>query len=373
VVEGADQAEVQLRDGRKFIGRDIKYDAKTDLALIRLDTKEALPFLELGDSDKMEIGDRVLAVGAPFGLTGSVTAGIISAKGRSLKVNMYEDFLQTDAAINPGNSGGPLVSLEGKVIGVNSAIKSRSGGFQGVGLAIASNLVRHVTDQLLKSGVVQRGYLGVQIKDFDNPAVAARLGVKEGHGVLVTQVFPKGPASKAGLQDGDVILSLDGKTIKDGRELQLVVASLPLGKPVAVNLVRDGKPLSLEVTVEEQPQTFGTSRVPVPRMPRDELDTISLDKVGLEVADLTPGLANGLGYKEDLRGALVVNTSRLGPAAQAGLVRGMVITKVDRKGVDSAKGLREALAGVQLATGVLLQVQTPQGGTNFVLLKSGTE
>jgi len=373
VVDGADQVEVQLRDGRKFLSKDIKSDAKTDLALIRIETKEALPFLQLGDSDQMEIGDRVLAVGAPFGLTGSVTAGIISAKGRSLKVNMYEDFLQTDAAINPGNSGGPLVNMEGKVIGVNSAIKSRSGGFQGVGLAIASNLVRVVMDQLLKDGVVHRGYLGVQIKDLDNAAVAARLGAKEGQGVLITQVFPKAPASKAGLQDGDVILSLDGKAIKDGRELQLVVATLPLGKPVTVSLLRDGKPLTLQVTVEEQPQTFGTARVPVPRMPREQIDTVKLDKAGLEVADLTPELAAGLGYREGLRGAVVVNTERLSLAAQAGLVRGMVISKVDRQTVDSARALKEVLSGAKLDAGVLLQVHTPQGGTNFVLLKSGAE
>ena len=184
----------------------------------------------------MEIGDRVLAVGAPFGLTGSVTHGIISAKGRNgLSMNMYEDFLQTDAAINPGNSGGPLVNLEGKVIGINSAIKTRSGGFQGVGLAIASNLAKNVMDQLLKDGVVHRGYLGVQIKDLIDTEVAGRLGLKDGqHGVLVAQVFDKSPAGKAGVQAGDVITAIAGKPIKDGRELQRIVASLPLGKPADV-------------------------------------------------------------------------------------------------------------------------------------------
>ena len=173
VVAGADQVEITLADGRKFTSKDIKADQKSDLAIVRIESKTALPHLELGDSDQMEIGDRVLAVGAPFGLTGSVTHGIISAKGRNgLSMNMYEDFLQTDAPINPGNSGGPLVNLEGKVVGINSAIKTQSGGFQGVGLAIASNLAKNVKDQLLKDGVVRRGYLGVQIKDLIDKELA---------------------------------------------------------------------------------------------------------------------------------------------------------------------------------------------------------
>src|SRR6202022_5063759 len=159
------QLEIQLMDGRKFQSKDIHGDRKTDLAIVRIDVKGDLPYLQLGDSDGMEIGDRVLAVGAPFGLTGSVTAGIVSAKGRNLRMNMYEDFLQTDAAINPGNSGGPLVNLEGTVIGINSVIKSRTGGFQGVGLAISSHLAQNLMQQLLKDGTVHRGYLGVQIKD----------------------------------------------------------------------------------------------------------------------------------------------------------------------------------------------------------------
>ena len=173
VVAGATEAEVQLQDGRRFVARDIKGDPKTDLAIVRIDTKKPLPFLDLGDSDAMEIGDRVLAVGAPFGLRGTVTCGIISAKERNLQMNMYEDFLQTDAAVNPGNSGGPLINMEGKVIGINSAIKSQTGGFQGVSLAISSNLAANVMDQLLKNGKVNRGYLGVQAQNLDQEIVPA--------------------------------------------------------------------------------------------------------------------------------------------------------------------------------------------------------
>jgi serine protease Do len=372
VVDGADQVTVELRDGRKFVSKDIKTDPKTDLAIVRIDVKGTLPYLALGDSDAMEIGDRVLAVGAPFGLTGTVTHGIVSAKARSLHMNMYEDFVQTDAPINPGNSGGPLVNLEGQVIGINAAIKSRSGGFQGIGLAVSSNIARNVMDQLLKNGVVHRGYLGVQIKDVLDPEVASRLGLKEGEsGVLVTRVFNKTPGAKAGFKDGDVIERLAGKPIKDGHELQTVVASLPLGQPVEVAVLRDGKLVNLSVTIEEQPREYGTARVTAPQAPQGQRESVSVDKFGVEVADLTPELADQLGYPEQTSGAVITKVDPNGLAAESGLRRGMVIRKIDKKSVASAKGLEEAAAKASLEKGVLLQVQTPQGGTNFVLLRSG--
>jgi serine protease Do len=374
VVDGADQVEVQLGDGRKFTSKDVKTDPKTDLAIVRIDARGALPHLELGDSSTMEIGDRVLAIGAPFGLTGTVTSGIVSAKGRSLHVNMYEDFLQTDAAINPGNSGGPLVNLEGKVIGINAAIKSRSGGFQGVGMAVSSNLARNVMDQLLKNGVVRRGYLGVQIKDIENPEVAAKLGLKDTHGVVVTQVFDNAPAKKAGIQDGDVITSLGGNPVKDGRDMQSVVASLPLGKPVEVTVMRDGAARSLEVTIEEQPQQFGTTRVAVPRGQDEKRDGVALDKVGVEVTDLTPELAESFGYRDGAKGVLVTRVENDGMGALAGLRRGMLVMKVNKQPVTSATAMRDALKAGPLEQGVLLQVQTPQGGTSYLVLKAaGTE
>jgi serine protease Do len=372
VVDGAEQVVVELRDGRKFTSKEIKTDPKTDLAIVKIDVKGPLPYLALGDSSAMEIGDRVLAVGAPFGLTGTVTQGIVSAKGRALHMNMYEDFLQTDAAINPGNSGGPLVNLSGQVIGINAAIKSRSGGFQGVGLAVSSNIAKHVMEQLLKEGVVRRGYLGVQIKDIVDPDVAARLGLKDGErGVLVTRVFEKTPGSKAGLKDGDVIQTLAGKPVQDGHELQNIVAGLPLGKPVEVSVLRDGKPQTLSVTIEEQPRDYGTARVPVRQSPEAEAETVPLEKVGIEVADLTPEMAETLGYPEGTKGVVVAKVDRDGLGAEAGLRRGMVIAKVDKKPVTSSKALADALNGAHLNRGALLQVQTPQGGTNYILLKTG--
>jgi serine protease Do len=374
VVAGADEVEVTLADGRKFSSKDIVSDQKTDLAVIRIATKVDLPYLEFGDSDQMEIGDRVLAAGAPFGLTGSVTAGIISAKGRNgLSMNMYEDFLQTDAAINPGNSGGPLVNLEGKVVGINSAIKTQSGGFQGVGLAIASNLVRNIKDQLLKDGTVHRGYLGVQIKDIVDRDLAGRLGLKDDqHGVLVTQVFDKAPASKGGVKDGDVVVTIAGKTIKDGREMQRVVATLPLGKPVDVGLIRDGKPLMVKVTIEEQPQDFGALRVPAQKPSRsNERAAIKLDAIGVEITDLTPELAEQLGLKDVTAGVVVWSVDRGSLAEEAGLKRGMMVVKVDKQPVDSASSMKEKMEKAALDKGVLLQVFSTQGGTGYIVLKNG--
>src|SRR5262249_34619202 len=305
VVAGADEVEVQLMDGRKFTSKDIKSDPKTDLAIVRIDAKGDLPYLELGDSDAMEIGDRVLAAGAPFGLKGSVSAGIVSAKGRNgLNMNMYEDFLQTDAAINPGNSGGPPINLDGQVVGINSMIKTQSGGFQGVGLAISSNMAKNIMTQLLKEGTVKRGYLGIQIKDLVDTDVASRLGVKE-HGVLVAQVFDNAPAAKSGIQSGDVITAIEGKPVKDGKDLQRLVAGVPLGKPVNVTVVRDGKEKVMAVTVENQPDDFGTTRVPLPRAPKREQNPTSLGKLGAEVIDLTPDMAEQLGYKAKAKGPVV--------------------------------------------------------------------
>jgi serine protease Do len=250
VVDGADELEVQLYDGRKFLTNEVWYDRRSDIAVIRVKTRTPLPTLELGDSDAMEIGDRVLAIGAPFGLRGSVTSGIVSAKGRALRLTSYEDFLQTDAAVNPGNSGGPLVNLEGKVIGITSAIKTRTGGFQGVGLAIASNLVRSISNQLLKDGFVKRGYIGALVDDLD-PDTLIRVGV---HGVRTSKIIANSPAAKSGIRVGDVITMIADKPIKDGRDMQRIVGDLPLDRPVPVSILRDGKLMQLTVTITDYPE-----------------------------------------------------------------------------------------------------------------------
>ncbi|HLN30961.1 MAG TPA: Do family serine endopeptidase [Gemmataceae bacterium] len=369
VIRGADRVEVQLQDGRKFTSRDIKKDPKTDLAIVRIDAKEPLPYLELGDSSAMEIGDRVLAIGAPLGLRGSVTSGIISAKGRDIHMNMYEDFLQTDAAINPGNSGGPLVNLAGQVIGINSAIKSETGGFQGVGLAISSNLAREVMDQLLKDGMVHRGYLGIQVQTLD-PEVASRLGgANTSSNVAVTTVMAGSPAAHAGLKEGDIVTSIAGKPVKDGRDLQRIVATAPLGKPVELNVLRDGTAKTLKVTIQEQPRGFASAAGAVPEDASQEAETTSLDKVGVRITDLTGERAKQLGYPEKTEGVLITDVEADSVADGAGLKSGTLILKVDQMRVRTVEEARKAFEGSSMDKGVLLQVRTPKGGTTYVLLK----
>ena len=373
VVAGADQVEVSLGDGRRFLSREIKGDRKTDLAIVRITPSVPLPALELGDSDAMEIGDRVLAVGAPFGLAGSVTHGIVSGKGRNLNMNMYEDFVQTDAAINPGNSGGPLVNLEGKVIGINTAIKTRNGGSQGVGLAIASNLARNIMQQLQKDGVVRRGYLGVQIRDLSQD-LAERLEIPNRAGVLVAGILETTPAGKAGIREGDVIIAVAGKPVRDGKELQRLVAVLPLRQAANVTVVRDGKSVVIPVTIEEQPEEYGTSRIPALAVPRGAATaSVKVEKLGLEVAELTAELAEQFGYREGTQGVLVARVDPNGPAAESPLRRGMLLVRVDRKPVPTVATLREVVEKASLRSGILFQVTTPAGGVDLFLLREAQQ
>ncbi len=372
VVRNAEQVTIHLLDGQKFVSKDIFRDPKTDLAIFKFDTQgQELPFLEFGDSDAMEIGDRVLAFGAPFGLRGSVTHGIVSAKERSgLNLNMYEDFLQTDAAINPGNSGGPLVNLQGQVIGINAAIKSRTGGFNGVGLAVASNLAKRVKDGLLKDGVVRRGYLGVRIRDLD-ANVAEQLGIEKGTGVVVSELFANTPASKSGLKAGDIILKIDGKTVKDGRMLQYMVASAPLNKAVPFEILRDGKRRTVSVTVEEQPDRFGLA--PARTVPSTNSDiATTLEGIGISIQNLTPELATKLGFPAATSGVAITDVESGSLAFTGGLSPGMLIVKIDNQSVNSVEEVQQALGEASLEKGVLLQVRSSKEGTNYVLLQVQT-
>jgi serine protease Do len=370
VVDGADTLEVSFQDGRKFTTTDVRRDAKTDLAVLKIKADQPLPSLEFGDSDAMEVGDRVLAVGAPFGLAGTVTQGIVSAKSRqNLRLNQYEDFLQTDAAMNPGNSGGPLVNLEGKVVGINSAIKTRGGGSNGVGLAVSSNLAKDVSRQLLDGGSVKRGYLGVGVRAVDAD-LAARLGVPaDGNAVVVTKVYDNTPAAKAGLKAGDAILSVGGVALKDVAALPRVVAKLPLGKPTEVIYVRDGKTFAQQVTIDEQPEDYGSAekmtRSSSARVPTDA----GVDVGGLTVTDLTPQLTGQLGFPRDAKGALIMGVERGSAAADVGLVRGLLIVKVDKTPISGVKDFQDAMAAASKEKGALLMVTRPNGESDFVVLK----
>jgi serine protease Do len=383
VVSRADRVEVTLQDGRKFVSTDIKGDRKNDLAIVRFKTDSPLPSLQFADSDAMEIGDRVLAIGSPFGLDGSVSAGIISAKGRGgldPTHSVFEDYLQTDAAINPGNSGGPLVNLEGKVVGINTAIKTGTGGSQGVGLAIASNVAKRVTDQLIRDGVVHRAYIGVSVKALEAEA-AKELGIPLNGGVEVTKVYPGSPAGKAGMKQGDIITSVEGKKISDARSLQQIVGTSSLKKPIAVAVVRDGASKTLSVALEEQPENFGLAerRVRSTQSPEKDTEGISVEKVGLVLADLDQDMATRFGIKAE-QGVIIAKVEAGGAAQTAGLVPGLLILKIDKKGVTSAVEAKKLLETLAPKKNVLLQVEIPDNrafGTAagsvqyFVLKKDG--
>jgi len=376
VVDGAQSVDITLTDGRHYTSKQIVPDRKNDIAIIKFDPKGTVPFLEFGDSDAMEIGDRVLAMGAPFGLSGSVSQGIVSAKGRSGLTNntsVYEDYLQTDAAINPGNSGGPLVNLEGRVVGIDTAIKSRNGGFQGVGLAISSNLAKNVVGQLMKDGVVHRGYLGIGVRPL-SPEVASHLGLKDTTGLELTLVTPGSPAAKAGLQAGDIITSVAGHEVKDHRELQHLVGTLPLNKSYPVKLLRDGKAQNLSVVVAQQPDNYGEERTIFTGSSKKNEATEEhvVNKLGLELTDLTPEMAGRFGYAEDKTGVVISKVDPNSLAADAGLQRGRLITKIDEKPVTSAAKAQEMLQKASLDKGVLIQWQDKNGSKVRTVIQGET-
>ncbi len=361
VVADLDSVEVTLTDGRRFTTADIRRDPKTDLALVKIEAKD-LPFVEFGDSDAMEVGDRVLAVGAPFGLTGSVTSGIVSAKSRNnLKLNQFEDFIQTDAAMNPGNSGGPLVNMNGKVIGLTSAIKTRTSGFQGVGLAVSSNLAKKISDDLLKNGVVRRSYFGVTVRDLDEES-AKKAGAKSTNGAVVTKVFDESPAAKAGVVIGDVITKINNEAVKDSRDVQKITASLPFGEVVDVLLWRDGKFYIGKVKVEEESQVLRPDTSPTP-------SDATASTVGLTLIDLTPESVKKNGWPLGLKGAVITEVKKNSLAEKSGLARGLVVLKVDKIVVTSAATFDQSLQQASTEKGALLHVLRANGDVDFVVLK----
>jgi serine protease Do len=308
------------------------------------------------------VGDWVLALGQPFGLESTVTAGIISAKHRGIGITDRENFLQTDAAINPGNSGGPLVNLDGEVIGINTAISSRSGGNNGIGFAVPVNLAKWVTNQLVRDGVVHRAYLGVSIQPMTQE-LASQFGVQPREGVVVTQAFPNTPAAKMGLQQGDVIVSLRGKKVRSAQELQLLVEQSELGTAQTMQIVRDGKTMTLGFSPETQPETFGASASP----PNKREEEPAPDALGLSLDTLTAEVARQLGLESAV--GVVITAVQSGSAAeQAGLKPGLVIRQMDRRQVADAAAAEKILAEVEPGKSVLLLVQS-DARSQFIVLK----
>lgn len=365
VVAGGGTVIVRLQDGREFEATDVKTDPKTDLAVLRIKDAGQLAAAKIGNSDDAQVGDWVLALGDPFGLEGTVTAGIISAKGRGLGIADRENFIQTDASINPGNSGGPLVNLDGEVVGINTAISSHSGGNQGVGFAVSSNLAKWVSQQLIASGSVRRAYLGVAIQPVSQE-LAKQFGVQTRQGVVVADVQPSTPAAAAGLKPGDVILAFAGKPVSNPQELQQAVEQAPIGEKSVLTIMRNGNRDTLDVVTREQPANYGLaySRAMTPGKPESSRH----EKLGIDVATLTADVAEKLGVKAG-EGVVITDVRSGSPAALVGLRSGMIIVQVGQTPVTSTEEFRAAMEHQSLATGVLLLVRAGEG-TRFVVIKT---
>lgn len=368
VVEGAQRLTVQLADEREFEAEVVGTDPATDLAVIRIKDRPAdLVPLEFGNSDQLLIGEWVVAVGAPFGLFETVTVGIISAKGRqNTGITTYGNFLQTDAAINPGNSGGPLVNLEGKVIGINTAIFSQSGGYQGIGFAIPVNLARNVMENLVKHGKVTRGWLGISIQPLTSEMGAA-LGLKNRKGALVGDVVEGGPAERSGIRRGDVILAINGRQVVDANDLMNQVAQIQPGTTAELSIWRDGRQTRIKARVARREEERAAALNP--RGGEDEdPEAGGMAALGIQAADLNDQTRErfriGRGVR---RGAVVVAVDPAGPAAEEGIQEGDVILEVGRKPVGSAAELRSRVAGAPKGSGILLLVSRG-GNTSYVLV-----
>ena len=358
VVENADEVKVALaNDSAEYTAKVVGTDPKTDVAVLKIDAKN-LPFMELADSDKIEVGDIALAIGNPFGIGQTTTMGMISAKGRSHVGTEYEDFIQTDAAINPGNSGGALVDTDGRLIGINTAILSRSGGNQGIGFAVPINLARYVMENIVQNGRVVRGFLGVNIQDV-TPALAKEFGLKDSHGALVAEVTPKSPADRAGLKAGDVIAKFNGKSVEDARQLKLQVATVAPNTKASVEIWRDGKSKSLEVTTAEYPNKDLASKGEATFEKQDALD-------GVEVSDLNSRAVRDLNLPSELTGALVSKVDENCKAFEAGLREGDVILEINKHAVKNADQAVELSSKNKQGT-VLLRVWS-KGFSHYLVI-----
>ena len=360
VVDGAKTVTVTLPDQQTFAGTIVGTDPQTDLAVIRVEGRN-LPFIPWGDSSRLEVGDYVLAVGNPFGLNSTVTQGIVSAKGRGgMGITQYEDFIQTDAAINPGNSGGALVNVNGELVGINTAIVSRTGGYQGVGFAVPANMAKHVHDSLVAEGKVVRGYLGVGIQGV-TPNLVEVFQLDGPTGAIVTDVRDQSPADRAGLQRGDAIIEYQGEPIADPRALQRAVTTTPVGTEVTILIVREGKRQTLHGTIIEHPVK---PRVASGRQPDSE-STLS----GVTVQELTPYVAQRLGVDRRTTGVVVTDVRAGSRAEESGLTQGDVIREVNRQPVESLKEYRQVVQALPKDQSALLFIHR-QGVPLFLTVKT---
>ncbi len=354
VVEGADEVKVKLADGKETNAKVIGRDPKTDLALIKIDADPSLVPLPLGDSDKLEVGDWVVAIGNPFGLGNTVTAGIVSAKYRQIGMGAYDNFIQTDASINPGNSGGPLINAAGEAVGINSAIFSQSGGSIGIGFAIPINMAKNLLPQL-KKGKVTRGWLGVMIQKI-TPDLKEKLNLKDEGGALVADVIAQGPADRAGIKRGDVIIAFNGKEVKESSQLPYLVGSTPVGQLTKVDVIRGGERQSFDVKIaelkEENVKQVSGREKPI---------------LGMTVHEITPDIAKNWGLKEKT-GVVVLHVKDYSPASEAGVRPGDVILEIDNAAIPNVDTFMKKIQGYKKGDAVLFLIKR-QDSTLFLTLK----
>lgn len=357
VVEGATKLTVRLADEREFPAKVVGTDPQSDVALIKIDGKN-LPVLALGNSDALEVGEWVIAIGSPFELNQTVTVGVVSAKGRNrMGINDYENFIQTDAAINPGNSGGPLLNIHGEAVGMNTAIFSRSGGYMGIGFAIPINMAKNIEQQLLKSGKVTRGWLGILIQDV-NEELAKSFGQKASGGALISEVTEDSPAKKSGLLQGDIVTAINGATVINVADLRNKIAMTPPNTELTLRILRDGKEKDVVVTVGEQPTDMKSLAKKMTDSP--------LHEMGLTMQDLTDEIAEQFGYSKD-QGVLIAEVDPDSPAAQIGLQAGQLVEEVNRIRVHNLKDLRQALKKSNNPKQVLLRIRSGENSQYVVL------
>jgi serine protease Do len=359
VIENADKITVRLPDRKEYGAEVVGRDPRTDIAVIRITEKELnLPVAPLGDSNKLQVGEWVIAMGSPFGLDNTITAGIVSAKGRWIGAGAYDNFIQTDASINPGNSGGPLINMRGEIVGINTAIFSRTGGNLGIGFAIPINTAKDIVPQLVNKGKVTRGWLGVSIQRI-TPELAESLGLKEQRGALVAGVESGSPADQAGIKSGDVIVEYDGEKIDDSTKLPMLVARTEVGKPVKVSVVREKRQVPITVKIGELKDEQLVAEAP------------QTGKLGLTVQNLTPQMAERMGLKE-ARGVVITAVERQSPAAEAGLRPGDIVLEANRKAINNADDIKKIIDSVKAGENLLFLIR--RGESNmFLVLKSGSD
>jgi len=367
VIADADEITVILNDGTNLKAEIVGRDTKTDLALLKVKPDKPLKAVKFGDSDKLRLGEWVIAIGNPFSLGGTVTAGIVSARNRDINSGPYDNYIQTDAAINRGNSGGPLFNLNGEVIGVNTAIISPSGGSIGIGFAVPSKTVMPVIEQLRKFKEVRRGWLGVRIQQVTDE-IADSLGIRPAHGALIAGIDDKGPAKPAGIEAGDVIVKFDGRDIKEMRDLPKIVAETPVGKDVQVVVIRKGQEVTKTVKLgrlEDQKEAALT-----PKKDSPEEKPVVKKALGLDLANLTDDLRKKHGIKDNVKGVLITAVEPNSAAADKRLQPGMVIAEVQQQPVSTAAELQQRIDRLKKdgKKAVVLLVLTPGGDPSFVAL-----